>query len=651
MRAASRRRLAARPRARTARGGAVRRAGDGRAVGDGAAPTGSVACEYTGNPWVHEVALAQGETMVIEEIRATQQNIWVELDATADIDLLLQTAAGETILEFDGASSTHWYPNQQSFAFNGMSFTTCSEFLYRLELTSDGDGWDDGVTYEIFSLDGDAVATGTLVDGAFETQFVCLADGCYTIDVTSEDFVWDDFVHPNHGRRLSSDISLTFADADAHRFACADAHLRALANAAAGFVTVAVVLRGLPSTDDWPYADCASNRSSADYYNAAREWRLFGELVFDSVIASPATRRFGPACVQCDGGAPLGNATRVSSTASRAARGPTTPRPRSDRYRDGSAADAIVAVVCEELGGVNVSCADGRRLAEGVPTLDGLARSEISSWLDAGDSEAEVDEAVVVAATAAPARAPSSRRKSSSSTDVYQAAATSPFMLLAAAVLLLGAVLLVVVNKFKFRRGKVEAGKPAVELTSKSPRNVERRGSAAPAPKSPAPTVEAVFQADSPRVAGANPMRRPTYESKTRIRDAWEELEDPATGRAYWHNPSTGETSWTNPNAETIPSAEVLAPGRSAHATSGLPRRRQNRYRGPSRAKKVHWSTPVRMPARARARARRARGGGGAAATTTTTLLLLLLLLKVMEVIVVHLWPTAGDLDHALGDF
>ncbi|KAH8083898.1 hypothetical protein JL720_8139 [Aureococcus anophagefferens] len=57
----------------------------------------------------------------------------------------------------------------------------------------------------------------------------------------------------------------------------------------------------------------------------------------------------------------------------------------------------------------------------------------------------------------------------------------------------------------------------------------------------------------------------------------------------------------------------------------------------------------------------RARGGGGggggaaaaaaAAAATTTTLLLLLLLLKVMEVIVVHLWPTAGDLDHALGDF
>ena len=120
-----------------------------------------------------------------------------------------------------------------------------------------------------------------------------------------------------------------------------------------------------------------------------------------------------------------------------------------------------------------MSCADGRRLAEGVPTLDGLARSEISSWLDAGDSEAEVDEAVVVAATAAPSRgAPSSRRKSSSSTDVYQAAATSPFMLLAAAVLLLGAVLLVVVNKFRYR-GEVEAGKPAVELTSKSPRNVE----------------------------------------------------------------------------------------------------------------------------------------------------------------------------------
>ncbi|KAH8052566.1 hypothetical protein JL722_10116 [Aureococcus anophagefferens] len=70
---------------------------------------------------------------------------------------------------------------------------------------------------------------------------------------------------------------------------------------------------------------------------------------------------------------------------------------------------------------------------------------------------------------------------------------------------------------------------------------------------------------------------------------------------------------------------------------------------GPIPAKEVHWSTPVRMPARARRRRRRA--AAAAAATTTTTLLLLLLLLKVMEVIVVHLWPTAGDLDHALGDF
>ncbi|KAH8076088.1 oxidoreductase [Aureococcus anophagefferens] len=62
----------------------------------------------------------------------------------------------------------------------------------------------------------------------------------------------------------------------------------------------------------------------------------------------------------------------------------------------------------------------------------------------------------------------------------------------------------------------------------------------------------------------------------------------------------------------------------------------------------------VRMPARARARRRRRRRRAAAAAaatTTTTLLLLLLLLLKVMEVIVVHLWPTAGDLDHALGDF
>ncbi|KAH8069691.1 hypothetical protein JL721_5579 [Aureococcus anophagefferens] len=918
-----------------------------------------------------------GETMVIEEIRATQQNIWVELDATADIDLLLQTAAGETILEFDGASSTHWYPNQQSFAFNGMSFTTCvdgctytltagpyydgksyaitgdssyaSEYVYvdgattedlvlsavgyqtgsgtvsilsganterrarafaercsfsyatiiaiansdgfTVELAraralshtiaktdagtdadadalpdadscSDGDGWDDGVTYEIFSLDGDAVATGTLVDGAFETQFVCLADGCYTIDVTSEDFVWDDFVHPNHGRRLSSDISLTFADADAHRFACADVgcsesfcveagdmydpdacadadprrsvggpRLRANADADAGAEPRAPAVSVVGSRAD-TYARAlacpdaaAKSLANANPRRPVGRARLRADADADtgteprapavSVVGSRANtyaralagpdaaaksmadpdprRSVGGARLRADASADAGTeprATAVSvigsradayaralacpdaaaksladadprrsvggaglradastdagteprapavsvvgsraNTYARALAGPDAAaksladadprrsvggaRLRADAKTDAGTvdgaepraaagafatsfvmakleavavpdahpesfslvvasqrkahrvavglpdagpvprrlADAIVAVVCEELGGVNVSCADGRRLAEGVPTLDGLARSEISSWLDAGDSEAEVDEAVVVAATAAPSRgAPSSRRKSSSSTDVYQAAATSPFMLLAAAVLLLGAVLLVVVNKFRYR-GKVEAGKPAVELTSKSPRNVEfddvfggaaskkkkqkekrpslwtlrppslapveprdaaktktnpmaarkstagrlespaaesrrlrpssassgipsraRRSGTSPTPWRPRPRERVGagsqvagadgrggLQADSPRVAGANPMRRPTYESKTRIRDAWEELEDPATGRAYWHNPSTGETSWTNPNAETIPSAEVLS--------------------------------------------------------------------------------------------
>ncbi|KAH8072995.1 hypothetical protein JL720_11086 [Aureococcus anophagefferens] len=429
-----------------------------------------------------------------------------------------------------------------------------------------GDGWD-GATYAVEPLDNewaDAVG-GTLERGTRDTRFLCLADGCFRVELAG----------------ATDAASFTFADEDAHRFSCG----------------------GVGCVEHFCVAD---GDISADYYNAAREWRLFGELVFDSVIASPADATLGAlAYVQCDGGAPLGNATRLVYSFESGAWSDDAATALKDRYRDGSARDAIVAVVCEELGGVNVSCADGRRLAEGVPTLDGLARSEISSWLDAGDSEAEVDEAVVVAATAAPSRgAPSSRRKSSSSTDVYQAAATSLFMLLAAAVLLLGAVLLVVVNKFRYR-GKVEAGKPAPRDAAKTKTNpmaarkstagrlespaagkspaptVERvfRNSVAgtsignfanpmaakaarapaPAPKSPAPTVEAVFQADSPRVAGANPMRRPTYESKTRIRDAWEELEDPATGPAYWHNPSTGETSWTNPNAETIPSADVLS--------------------------------------------------------------------------------------------
>ncbi|KAH8072994.1 hypothetical protein JL720_11085 [Aureococcus anophagefferens] len=114
--------------------------------------------------------------MVIEEIRATQQNIWVELDATADIDLLLQTAAGETILEFDGASSTHWYPNQQSFAFNGMSFTTCVDGC---TYTLTAGPYYDGKSYAITG-DSSYASEYVYVDGATTEDLVLSAVGYQT---------------------------------------------------------------------------------------------------------------------------------------------------------------------------------------------------------------------------------------------------------------------------------------------------------------------------------------------------------------------------------------------------------------------------------------------------------------------------------------
>ena len=54
-----------------------------------------------------------------------------------------------------------------------------------------GDGWD-GAEYTLSSVDGTVIGSGTLEAGATGSDTYCLADGCYTIEVSLGD--WPDEV-------------------------------------------------------------------------------------------------------------------------------------------------------------------------------------------------------------------------------------------------------------------------------------------------------------------------------------------------------------------------------------------------------------------------------------------------------------------------
>jgi hypothetical protein len=61
----------------------------------------------------------------------------------------------------------------------------CYDNCVTLEMfDSFGDGWN-GSNYVIADPLGNVVATGTLSGGSFGTAFFCLADGCYTLEITS----------------------------------------------------------------------------------------------------------------------------------------------------------------------------------------------------------------------------------------------------------------------------------------------------------------------------------------------------------------------------------------------------------------------------------------------------------------------------------
>ena len=90
----------------------------GRALaGDGAA------CEYTDAVTTYAVNVAEGETQQLFAIPATQQRTWIQLDATADIDLKLETSAGVVLLDFP--SRTNWANEMTVYTYNGMTFDFC----------------------------------------------------------------------------------------------------------------------------------------------------------------------------------------------------------------------------------------------------------------------------------------------------------------------------------------------------------------------------------------------------------------------------------------------------------------------------------------------------------------------------------------------
>ena len=83
---------------------------------------------------------------------------------------------------------------------------------------SGGDGWQ-GAAYSIYSstsatreLEGDVLVTGTLVDGAEGSEWLCLTDGCYELYIS--------------GGTANTEISFSFVDEV--RVACARVHVHVL---------------------------------------------------------------------------------------------------------------------------------------------------------------------------------------------------------------------------------------------------------------------------------------------------------------------------------------------------------------------------------------------------------------------------------------
>ena len=82
-----------------------------------------VFCVYTDAVTAYAVDVVQGETQQVFAIPATQRRTWIQLDATADIDLKLETSDGIVLLDY--STGTNWASSLTEYTYAGMTFEFC----------------------------------------------------------------------------------------------------------------------------------------------------------------------------------------------------------------------------------------------------------------------------------------------------------------------------------------------------------------------------------------------------------------------------------------------------------------------------------------------------------------------------------------------
>ncbi|KAH8081087.1 DNA binding protein [Aureococcus anophagefferens] len=78
----------------------------------------------TPTPWTaYAIDVVQGETQEVFAIPASQRRTWIQLDATADIDLKLETSGGVVLLDY--STGTNWANSLTEYTYAGMTFDFC----------------------------------------------------------------------------------------------------------------------------------------------------------------------------------------------------------------------------------------------------------------------------------------------------------------------------------------------------------------------------------------------------------------------------------------------------------------------------------------------------------------------------------------------
>merc|ERR1711865_140781 len=109
-------------------------------------------CSYTPAKESTPFSVASGVTSLITQLKVGYRNVYVGLDATADIDLVLQNAnSEEVIVAFDfhnQAYRTRWGTNQGAgpFAYEGMNIRSCTDGCHASFQTP---AFHDGNTYTV----------------------------------------------------------------------------------------------------------------------------------------------------------------------------------------------------------------------------------------------------------------------------------------------------------------------------------------------------------------------------------------------------------------------------------------------------------------------------------------------------------------------